>query len=162
MLTLDHQHATERCNHCSKDYPVSRGSIYDDGRPIAIYLAGLHPCESGGSAIFGIGVNDEHSAQPESFSIQVWLVNDQYEMTLLNPEQSPWKSHSYLGRMLNRSEVLASPKKTFYFDLADCIVRKNPQVIAFFEEIEKPNLKRGETYGVASREARCEDERSGT
>src|SRR5204862_7682944 len=118
MLTLDHQHATERCDHCAKDYPVSQGSIYDEGRPIAIYLAGLHPCEGRGSAIFGIGVNDDGGV-PESFSIQAWLVNEQYEMTLLNPEQSPWRSHSYLGQLLTRAEVLASPRTKFYFDLRD-------------------------------------------
>jgi hypothetical protein len=138
MLTLDHQHASEWCDHCSADYPVSRGSIFENGSPIAIYVAGLHPCESGASAIFGIGLAPGTEGIQESCSIQVWLVNDQYEMTLLNPPQSPWRSHAYLGPMLGREEVLGSPRKKLYFDIADCIVGRNPQVREFFG---RPPLK---------------------
>jgi hypothetical protein len=139
MLTLDYQAATQRCEHCAKDYPVSRGSIYESGKPVAIYLAGLHRCTSGGSAVLAIGVapEDPHG-KPESFSIQVWLVNDQYQMTLLDPEKSPWRTHAYLGPMMTRAQALSSPRKTFYFDLADCIVGSNVHVIEFFRSLAEP------------------------
>jgi hypothetical protein len=139
MLTLDHQRATEPCDHCSTEYPVSRGTIFDSGNPIAIYLAGLHPCDSGArSAIFGIGVAPTTEAPPQAFSIQVWLLGDDYHMSLLDPEQSPWQSHEYLGRMLRLSEVLDSQRKTFYFELADCIVGANPDVKTYFAPDPSP------------------------
>ncbi|HMC21248.1 MAG TPA: hypothetical protein VKL19_05345 [Thermoanaerobaculia bacterium] len=139
MLTLDYQEATQRCEHCAKDYPVSRGSIYESGKPVAIYLAGLHPCSSGGSAIFAVGVAPEDPrGKAQSFSIQVWLVNDQYQMSLLDPEKSPWRTHGYLGPMMTRAQALASPRKAFYFELADCIVGSNPQVIEFFRGLSEP------------------------
>src|SRR6267378_5401015 len=120
MLTLDYQPATEVCRHCSEVYPVSRGSIFIDGVPHAIYLAGLHACESAGSVILGVGVLPpevgSEEGRPEAFSIQIWLRGDHYEMAVLEPDQSPWQSHGYLGRMLTREEVLASPRKDSFFE----------------------------------------------
>src|SRR5438093_492721 len=112
MLTLDYQEATQRCEHCAKDYPVSRGSIYESGKPVAIYLAGLHPCSSGGSAIFAVGVAPEDPrGKAQSFSIQVWLVNDQYQMSLLGPEKSPWRTHGYRVALMRSSRSRTADSK---------------------------------------------------
>lgn len=101
----------------------------------------MHACQDGGSVILGAGVMPPDGSPPdvarESFSIQIWLVNDNFEMTLLDPEQSPWRSHLYLGRMLTRTEVLASPRKEFFFSIADCVVNRNPTVVAFFKMLER-------------------------
>ena len=120
---------------------MSRGSIFEDGAPRAIYLAGMHACQDGGSVILGAGVmppdGSPPDVRPEAFSIQIWLVNDNFEMTLLDPEQSPWRTHPYLGRMLTRTEVLGSPRKEFFFSIADCVVNRNPTVFAFFKMLER-------------------------
>jgi hypothetical protein len=117
MLSLDHQLVTEPCDHCNADYPVSRGTIFDSGRTVAIYLAGLHPCDAAArTAIFGIGIAPGDDQAKVAFSFQVWLVGDDYQMTLLDPENSPWQSHEYLGPMLRRAEVLASDRKPYYFE----------------------------------------------
>jgi hypothetical protein len=43
-------------------------------------------------------------------------------MRILEPDDSPWEDHEYLGHKLTREEALASPHIKTFFRIADQIV----------------------------------------
>ena len=142
-LTIDAQPASEYCRACKLEYPVSRGSAYENGTPFAIYLAGMHACEKGGSAIIAVAFRSPGGEPPRAATVQVWAVNEEFQMSVLEPAQSPWLSHTYLGRMLSRAEALEPAFKSSLFRVADAIVHQNRQVRGFFAWLDRPSAKNG-------------------
>jgi hypothetical protein len=55
-LTIDSHVVKQVCNCCQQQFTVSRGSIYEDGTLISIYLAGLHGCDDEKPVFLGIGL----------------------------------------------------------------------------------------------------------
>src|SRR5215218_10274543 len=108
-LTIDFQDVFERCPHCEETYTVSRGSVYDNGEGASIYLAALHECGSGRTAHVAIAMREGYREFTETCAASIQIVNggDDFEMSLVDPEYSPWKDLDYLGRMLRREEILS-------------------------------------------------------
>jgi len=142
-LTIDAQSASEYCRTCKLEYPVSRGSAYENGTPFAIYVAGMHACEKGGSAIIAIAFRGAAGEAPRAATVQVWAVEEQFQMSVPEPAQSPWLSHKYLGRMLSRTEALEPSLKASLFRVADAVVYQNRQVRGFFAWLDRPSAKNG-------------------
>jgi hypothetical protein len=141
-LTIDAQPASEYCRACKLEYPASRGSAYVNGTPFAIYVAGMHACEKGGSAI-AVPFPSPAGEPPRAATVQVWGVNEEFQMSVLEPAQSPWLSHTYLGRMLSRAEALEPAFKESLFRVTDAIVYQNCQVRGFFAWLDRPSANNG-------------------
>jgi hypothetical protein len=90
-----------------------------------------------GSVVLGLGVlppdGVAEDMPPDALTIQVWSVDDDYHMSVVDPDGSPWNHHTYLGEMRSRNEVLGSPHKALFFDIARSIVQENPAVAAYLE-----------------------------
>jgi hypothetical protein len=136
-LSIDRQQSSEICDHCGQQYTVSRGSVYNDGAPFALYLAGMHGCGARKSVVLAIAIKRERHEKPTAVSIQVWPEESEYKMAVLEPKVSPWRTHTYLGRMLTRKQALASPLIDMFFHIADVVVADNRDVRSFFESKER-------------------------
>src|SRR5688572_15247548 len=110
-LGLDQQTVRQHCTHCGQEFDVSRGSAYDDGEPVALYLAGLHACNGPPVAHLAIAIRPEYrgNQQPEAILLQMWTTVDSVAMRVTDAAESPWSGERYLGRFLDRAEALESP-----------------------------------------------------
>jgi hypothetical protein len=125
-LTIDRQATRDTCQHCRSVYEVSHGSVYDDGAPFALYIAGMHGCESDPVVALVIAIARPEGETPSAITLQVRPSKTQFEMRIIAPYGSPWRSHAYLGHMLTRDEMLSSPLREMFFQIADIVVTDNP------------------------------------
>jgi hypothetical protein len=114
-LTIDLQLTTDTCQHCGRVYQVSRGSVYENGSPFALYIAGMHGCEGDPVVALAIAIASPEGETPSAVTLQVRPSDTQIEMQIVAPDSSPWQSHSYLGHMLTRDEVLSSSLREMFF-----------------------------------------------
>ncbi|HEV7698606.1 MAG TPA: hypothetical protein VGO43_00105 [Pyrinomonadaceae bacterium] len=129
-LSIDYQDIQETCADCGAAYTVSRGSVYDDGEGASIYLAGLHQCIEGKVAHLVVAVRPGYEKCTEKCAAAIQIRNGgaNLEMSLVDPDLSPWKDLDYLGRILTRDEVLQSVHKDTFFHIADHVVLENPTI----------------------------------
>ena len=130
-LKIDRQAATETCQHCGAVYVVSRGSVYEDNLPFALYIAGMHGCKGEPVVALAIAVARPEGETPSAITLQVMPSEIEFEMRIVAPDKSPWHSHAYLGHMLTRNEALASPLRKLFYRIADEVVSENPEVNGF-------------------------------
>jgi hypothetical protein len=131
QFTIDHQAAMETCQHCRSVYSVSRGSVYEDSQPFALYIAGMHDCNGHPVVVLAIAVARPDGEVSSAMTLQVQPSETEYEIRILEPDNSPWKSHSYLGHMLTRNEVLKSPLRETFYQIADTVITSNVVVHTF-------------------------------
>jgi hypothetical protein len=140
-LTIDSHVVSQICDCCHQQFTVSRGSVYENGELISIYLAGLHCCEDEKPAFVGIGLKPvSTSLQTYALNIRVDATATYFEMRILEPDDSPWSDHEYLGQSLSREEALASPYLKTFFRIADEIVEV-PEVRRYLMEEHDHSLR---------------------
>jgi hypothetical protein len=139
-ITLDHQIAREFCNHCQQALTVSRGSVFEDNNPIGIFLAAMHACDSDRLVHLAIAVRKGYKSAPETTAIalKVRPTSAEIQMSVVNAEESSWKTEEYLGRLMNREEALASPLIESFFHIADHIVAEIPEVRSYLADGVQP------------------------
>ena len=93
QLTLDRQRTTETCEHCRAPIAVSRGSVYDDGRAVGLYLAGMHRCSMQPVAILALALLPPDGGPPQAVHLRVLESAEAAEMMFLDPADSPWREH---------------------------------------------------------------------
>jgi hypothetical protein len=129
-ITLDQQVIQRACEHCKQPFIVGRGSVYEDGKPISIYLAAMHDCNKNNTVHLAIAICKHHEGLGENTAVTLRAnpSDTEFEMTLINPNESPWAAETYLGKMLDRQQALASPLLAAFFEIADHIVMEIPAV----------------------------------
>src|SRR6185369_806185 len=132
-LTFDYQDAKDTCSHCGQTYIVSRGSVYHAGEGASIYLAALHQCHGSPVAHLAIAVRAGYGGLSETSAavLQVRNGGENFDMSVTNPDDSPWCGTDYLGRILTRDEVLSSSSKDTFFHIADHVVVGNPTINSY-------------------------------
>jgi hypothetical protein len=140
-ITLDRQMLTRNCQHCAVDFVVVRGSVFDAGQPIGLYLIALHGHSAEGRLAHLALALLEHDASepPQAFAVEVTATPKQFGYSVANWSDSPWKDEAYLGVMLDRDAALASPRKATVFHVAGHVVRDLPEVQRYFAEEEAPS-----------------------
>jgi hypothetical protein len=121
-LSLNRQVVSQDCPTCAVSFTVVRGSVFDEGEPIGLYLIGLHGHDpSGKLARLAIAVMDRSTTPPHpcAAAMVVRATAEQFTFSLEDWSESPWKGEEYLGEMLDRSAVLESPHKDLFFHIAD-------------------------------------------
>jgi len=116
-------------------FSVVRGSIYDTGVPMGLYLIGLHGHYEGGHmAKLAVALQGqmENKPHPVAVAIDVLEMPEQVGFSVTDWPQSPWKDETYLGEMLDRVVALSSPQIDHFFHVADHVVRDLPEVKAYF------------------------------
>jgi hypothetical protein len=87
---------------------VVRGSVFDEGNPIGLYLIALHGHDvSGRLAHLAIAVIDRSAIPSHRYAAAMVLraTAEQFTFSLEDWSASPWKDEKYLGEMLDRSGV---------------------------------------------------------
>src|ERR1700731_1061859 len=109
VFTLDCQVISQGCPHCKAEFTVVRGSFYDEGAPFGLYLVALHRCDGTPLGHVALAVLDEAAPLPQAVALQIWPTPNEFQMSLTNWEDSPWRTENYLGNMMDREEAKASP-----------------------------------------------------
>lgn len=135
ILSLDQQTTRQRCSHCGRQFDVSRGSAYEDGEGVALYLAGLHACDGPPIAHLAVAVRPGYrdNAGAEAILMQMWTAADGIEMFVTDAMESPWSSEEYLGTLLDRVEALESPLLETAFRIAGHVARYNATVARYLD-----------------------------
>ena len=128
-ISLDHQEVTETCGHCGVVYPVSRGSLYDGDQLHGLYLAGMHGCHEERFVVLAIAIKSGGEEDDKlAVHLRVWRTAADLQMVFIDPADSPWAAHSYLGRMLLPDEARQEPQRGHFIHLAVHVLRENPVV----------------------------------
>jgi hypothetical protein len=117
------------------DFTVVRGSVYDRDEPFGLYLIGLHGhSPQGRLAHLAIAVLDRSGNEPHPYAValDVIALPDHLGFSAVDWPSSPWRGEAYLGEMLDREQVLASPHRATFFHIAEHVVRDLSQVQAYF------------------------------
>jgi hypothetical protein len=91
----------------------------------------MHGCDGDAIVALAIAIARTEGFIPSAITLIVQPSDKNIEMRIIEPDISPWKSHTYLGQMLTREEVLASPLREVFFRIADKVVVGNPEVNGF-------------------------------
>jgi hypothetical protein len=134
-LRLDQQIVRQHCSHCGRELVVCRGSAYEDGEGVALYLAGLHACDGPPVAHLAVAVRRGYrdNPGPEAILLQVRQTEDGLAMRVTDAAESPWSGEQYLGRVLGRDEALESPLLETVFHIAGHVARDNAAVATYLD-----------------------------
>ena len=134
-LSLDQQTVRQHCDHCGQEFDVTRGSAYEDGAGLALYLAGLHACTGPPLAHVAVAIRPGYrdNERPEAILLQMWTTEDSVAMQVTDAAESPWSGEQYLGRLLDRAEALESPLLETVFRIAGHVARDNASVAAYLD-----------------------------
>ena len=133
ILSLDQQIVAQRCTHCGREFVVSRGSAYEDGEGVALYLAGLHACDGPPLVHLAVAVRPGYrgNSRPEAVMLQMWTTEDSVAMRVTDVAASPWSGEVYLGHLLDRDEALGSPFLETAFQIAGRLAEDNTAVATY-------------------------------
>ena len=132
-IALDRQVLRQTCPGCGAEFVVARGSVFDSRKPVGLYLIALHGHGRGRRlAHLALAFLDEDDASPAAAAICVDATADRFEYTVIDWSESPWKTETYLGSMLDRDAVLASVLKDQMFHVAGHITHDIPEVRQYF------------------------------
>jgi hypothetical protein len=132
-LSIQYQLVRETCRHCGAEYDVVRGPVLDEEAGVGLYLAGLHRCRSGGSAVLTVSILDGDS--PLTFTLHAWPRDKDIAMVFIDGAGSPWAGEAYLGRLLTADEARESELKPQALEAADLICGTIPEVVRFLDEL---------------------------
>lgn len=109
-----------------------------EGNAYAIYHAmyGEQHRDRGVIGIVGLGDWFEGS-NPESrvaFAVRLWFDGTQFQVTIIDALESPWKDVNIISRKLSRDEGLRHPWIQDVFHITDHITLEDPAIREFFAE----------------------------
>ena len=135
MITVERHPGKHRCETCHVEFTVVSGAVLEDGHPLGSYIVGLHGHSSEGRlAQLALALLDRRDPQadPVAVALEVSATPREWRMTVVEWAQSAWAGETYLGRMLNRAEVVDNPLRSLLLDMADRVVRELPEVQSYF------------------------------
>jgi len=132
-ISLDQQTKPQRCPECDVEFTVVRGSVYEAGLPIGLYLIALHGhAPEGRLAHLAVAVLDL-AGRPQAVAMTVLATSEQFGYTAVDWSESPWRHEAYLGKMLDREAALASSHWPKCLEIAGRIVRDVPEVATYLD-----------------------------
>jgi hypothetical protein len=137
MLTLEpgDEVVEHRCDHCAEVYRSTFGFIYRDDDAYATYHAALYARHPDRLVSLAITVGDDWSEEADqleriSVALRVRPAEDEFAMTVVDSNESPWAHASTHAGMLDRTLALAHPRIGEIFHVADHIVKEDLTVKA--------------------------------
>jgi hypothetical protein len=124
------------CPDCGAPAVVARGGVREGGRDRAIYLAAR--IEGHRPIALAIAWGDwGRDAAPEDRVVVSLLarVEDEgsFEFMVVDPDRTPFESHTVLGRQLTRPEALAHTDIQEIFLVGQDVVNDDPRVAEWLE-----------------------------
>jgi hypothetical protein len=143
MLSIEFEAPVKQtCECCGGVTTRLTRFVYKDNDAFAIYYAMFsdnHPDHVVQVAV-GVGEWGEETTSEDrrAFALQMRDSGKQYEVMIVNADESPWQHAKILGRMLNREEALKHPWIEEVFHITDHVVEEDPEIKAYFER--QPSL----------------------
>lgn len=124
----------ETCDCCGKETIKLTRFVYKDDDAFAIYYIKFtkdHE-EKIATGIVSIGDwgTDEEPKNRFSFPFKVWTKENNYQVGLIDREESPWKN-KILEKILDRNDALKHPWIKEVFHITDHIVAEDKEVIEY-------------------------------
>ena len=139
QITFDRQTTERTCPECQSSFRVVRGSVFDGGKPIGLYLLGLHGHSPEGTlAHLAVAMLVPGHDQPHAAAILVTATDDQFQFCFTDWAHSPWAEEYYLGRQLDREAVLSSQLRSKFLHVAEHIVTALPECGDYFGAADAP------------------------
>ena len=135
VITLERQVGKHRCEVCDVEFTVLSGSVLEDGHPFGSYIVGLHGHSNEGRlAQLAVALLDrrEPEATPIAVALDVSATPREFRITVGDWAQSPWAGETYLGRMLDRADVVDNPLRPVVLDMADRVLSELSEVRSYF------------------------------
>lgn len=111
--------------------------VFKNGIAYAVYLACFTPdhYDKVVHAVVGLGKwgEDAPATERTAFAIKIWNDNNQWAVSVLDRDDSPWGSVEFLGRILDREEAVSHPWISEVFHITDHMVAKDQPIIEYFE-----------------------------
>lgn len=102
----------------------------------AVYLASFTPGHEDKvvHVVVGLGKwgEDASPAERTAFAVKIWDNDDQWAVSVLDKDESPWGGVEFLGKVLNRDEALSHPWISEVFHITDHIVAEDRPIIEYF------------------------------
>lgn len=137
MLTIEFEPPVESapCECCGGRTTRLTRFVRSDGDAYAIYYALFsdgHPGRAV-SVTVSIGEWGEGSTpdQRVAFALELRATDSQYQVGIVDADQSPWREATFIGRTLDRGEALAHPRIKDVFHITDHIVVEDKPVNAY-------------------------------
>jgi hypothetical protein len=137
MLSIEFEppQESEPCECCGGRTTRLTRFVHRDGYAYAIYYATFsdnHPGQAV-SVTVSIGEWGEGSTpdQRVAFALELRTIDAQYQVGVVDAEQSPWREATFIGRTLNRAESLVHPRIKEVFHITDHIVVEDQPVHAY-------------------------------
>jgi hypothetical protein len=125
MLTIEFEPSKEGapCKCCGGRTTSLVRFVYSDGDAYAIYYAmfsGNHP-DRIVVATVSLGEWGEHTTpeQRVAFAMELRSTENEYQVSLIDSDQSPWRDSRVIGRTLDREEALTHPWVKDAFHVAE-------------------------------------------
>ncbi len=135
----------EVCDCCGGITTRLTRFVYKNGDAYAVYYAAFSDNHNDHEIKAAIGMGDwGEEASPEdrkAFAIIIKDGGNQYEVMLLDADESPWQDTEILGRMLNREEALSHPWKEEVFHITDHMLEDDPEIKGYFERLYEVNAR---------------------
>jgi hypothetical protein len=145
VITIEFEEpTTEKCDCCGGVTTRLTRFVYKDGDAFAVYYAMFsdkHPDREIKVAI-GMGEWGEGSTPDErkAFAVKIRDGGTQYEVMVVDADESPWQDAEILGRMLDREEALEHPWIEEVFHITDHLVEDDAEIKAYFEGQQEANV----------------------
>ncbi len=140
MIQIEFEEPAEsKCECCGNTTVRLTRFVYQNDSAFAVYYAQFTKAhkEKRMSGIIGLGEWGDDDIGPEArlaFPFQIWLDGENYQVGLVNAEDSPWSHVTFLGRILDREEALAHPWINDVFHITDHMVADDHEIVKFFNE----------------------------
>jgi hypothetical protein len=136
MLTFGFEEPSfSKCDCCGGVTTSLTRFVYQDGDAHAIYYARF-----GGSheprvveAVVSIGEWAEGSGPWDrvAFPLRLRVAETEYQVTLVDAAESPWKGIELLGQMLDRADALQHERLDEIFHISDHMVRDDAPLFTY-------------------------------
>lgn len=138
MLTFEYIEPKQSvCECCQNRNTVLTRFIYKNDDAYGIYYASFSEghAEKRVDAIISLGDwGGDYPKAPNrvSFPFQVWPTNDEFHISLINAEDSPWKHVDLLGTILGRQQALSHKWVKEIFYITDQILLEDKEILRYF------------------------------
>ena len=135
MISLERHVGKQGCKVCDAEFVVVSGSVVEDGHPFGSYIVGLHGHSSEGRlAQLAVALLDrrEPEAGPIAVALEVSATPREFRMTVVDWAESPWAGETYLGKMLDKADVVDNRLRPVVLDMVNRVLSELPEVRSYF------------------------------
>ena len=131
-IEFDQRTDGDPCPCCGGRTTTLTRFVYSNGDAHAVYYAAFSDNHPGQwvSALVSLGEWGEDATPDDriAFALQIREIEAEFQVSVVDAANSPWKEETFLGRILDRQEALEHPWIDEVFHITDHIVEEDEDV----------------------------------